>query len=258
MEGITSQRQSLLRRAILPLLYAAALVLVCNRIAGSYFIEIEDRYASMVFGGAYGAYDPYVPAIHPLLGRLIAFLYGLAPAVNWLGVLLLALVGIAGATAISLAARRPGGLIPGLVVLTPILVVLTCSLQSQVVAALCLVPGALSVLDGFQDGRAGIRRVLLGVALCVLGAMLAMGKLWLLALCVLLCGLVALWRNKRRAALIAGIVLVIVSVIVPSLLGMLDGDWLAYHRQYMAYERAQQSPLREQVDALLNAYGVEH
>ena len=53
MEGTLRQQQSLLRRAVLPLLYAAALVLACNRIAGSYLIEIEDRYASLVLGGGY-------------------------------------------------------------------------------------------------------------------------------------------------------------------------------------------------------------
>jgi len=259
MESLAERqaRQSLWRRLITPLLFAALLIVVCVWAAGSSFIEIEDHYANEILGGGWGSYDPLVSFVHPWAGRIVTALYSLAPAVNWYGVSLLALLFLSGAAALSLAAHRAKGLVPGIVLLTPILALFACELQSMPVAGLCAVSGVLAVLDGLSDGARGAKRTVLGLLLTLAGCLFSMELAWVMAAGTLLIAAAAGQIQRPRALTFrAGVPLVLAALLVPTLAGQLDPVWGPFHRQTLAYEQALHTDLTETVRALNSQYGV--
>ena len=139
-----------LRQVVFPLLIAVVLVVGALLVCGSSLIRIEDVYINRILAGTYGVPDWRVQEMNPLLAQFLTLLYRLIPSVNWYGVLLLALVWLSSACVISLAARKRGGLIPVAIVISPIAVLLTHSLQSTVVAALCV---ASMLLTSFVDNH---------------------------------------------------------------------------------------------------------
>ncbi|MEG0766865.1 MAG: hypothetical protein RR482_04040, partial [Clostridia bacterium] len=252
-------RPSLLCRLILPVLLAAVLVAGCHLLTGSYFIEIEDRYANMILSGAYGQPEASVQNLHPLLGQLLALLYRVLPAINWYGVLLLALVFLAGATAISLAAHRPGGLIPGFLVLSPLMILLTASLQSQVIAALCAVSGTLCLLSGLADGKQGAWRVLFGMILIAFGILLHTVTAWFLIACTLLCMLPGCLREHRTRTMLFSLPFLVLLIGAlwgyDALLQQFDPALAAYRTQYAVYDALQEGPLLEEAQHNTRTYG---
>ncbi|MDR1262311.1 MAG: hypothetical protein LBK46_02335 [Oscillospiraceae bacterium] len=250
----TYERQPFLRRTAIPAIYIAALIALCVAVTGMYFIEIEDHYANMLFGGGYGAYDAYAANIHPWLGQLIAWLYGLASGVNWFGTLLLALTFLAGAGALSLAARRKGGLLPGIVVLSPILIVMVSSIQSRVVAAMCVITGALMAIDSHDD-TLSIPRLIIGNLLVVFGAALSYRTGVILAALTVICAGAGKSFPVRGKKFWSAVPLVIVLACSTTLTSGLNSEWRAFNNQYMSYEDAQASYLGAEVNGLSDLYG---
>ena len=163
-----------LRQVVFPLLIAVVLVVGALLVCGSSLIRIEDVYINRILAGTYGVPDWRVQEMNPLLAQFLTLLYRLIPSVNWYGVLLLALVWLSSACVISLAARKRGGLIPVAIVISPIAVLLTHSLQSTVVAALCVVAGVFSLMEGVRRKGEGRARLITGILLFVVGAMFSL------------------------------------------------------------------------------------
>ncbi|MDR1598502.1 MAG: hypothetical protein LBS11_01260 [Oscillospiraceae bacterium] len=249
------ERASFFRRVAIPVICAAALCAVCVLVAGAYFIEIEDHYANMLFGGGYGAYDSLAANIHPLLGGLIVRLYGLWPGVNWFGSLALALLFLSGAGAFSLAARRRGGLLPGLFALSPILVVMVCLTQSRVTAAMCAITGALLVMDALHGPR-GAPRFLLGALLLAAGSMLSYRTGWVFALLTVACVGAGKSFPARGARFWIAAPVIAALACGAAFSANLDSGWRVFNEQYIAYDDASTSFLRGEVETLLNDYGM--
>ena len=186
-----------LRQAVFPLLIAAVLVVGALLVCGSSLIRIEDVYINRILAGTYGVPDWRVQEMNPLLAQFLTLLYRLIPSVNWYGVLLLALVWLSSACVISLAARKRGGLIPVAIVISPIAVLLTHSLQSTVVAALCVVAGVFSLMEGVRRKGEGRARLITGILLFVVGAMFSLPLACVLTLGAILCWLPSCVRDKR-------------------------------------------------------------
>ncbi|MDR2657844.1 MAG: hypothetical protein LBB86_08480 [Oscillospiraceae bacterium] len=250
----TYERQPFLRHAAIPAIYVAALIALCAAVAGVYFIEIEDHYANMVFGGGYGTYDAYAANIHPWLGQLIVWLYGLAPIVNWFGALLLALTFLAGTAALSLAARRKSGLFPGIIVLSPILIVMVSSMQSRVVAAMCVITGALMAMDS-QDDTRSISRLIIGGLLVVFGAALSYRTGVILTILTVICAGVGKSFHVRGKKIWSAVPIVIALACSATLSSGFNSEWRTFNNQYISYEDAQSSYLSADVNALLDLSG---
>jgi hypothetical protein len=252
LSGNAPERSSFLYRAVIPIILAAALAALCAAVAGAYFIEIEDHYANMLFGGGYGDYNNYVANIHPWLGALIVWLYGRAPNVNWFGALMMALAFLSGAGSLSLAARRKGGLIPGLFILAPILVVLVCLMQSRVAAAMCAITGALLVMDSIREPR-GALRFLLGALLVVAGSMLSYRTGAAFAIITVVCAGAGKSFTVRSGRFWIAAVIIALLACGAMYSANLDADWRMFNDRYIAYDDAQSSFLRDEVYGMMNA-----
>lgn len=248
-----------LRQAVFPLLIAVVLVVGALLVCGSSLIRIEDVYINRILAGTYGVPDWRVQEMNPLLAQFLTLLYRLIPSVNWYGVLLLALVWLSSACVISLAARKRGGLIPVAIVISPIAVLLTHSLQSSVVAALCVVAGVFSLMEGVRRKGEGRARLITGILLFVVGAMFSLPLACVLTLGAILCWLPSCVRDKRVKSLAVGVP--VMAVLLAALFGYsslmyASPELSAYRSQYQRYDQLQHSNLVDEYDDLLAHYGV--
>lgn len=249
---------SSIRRILVPLIVAAVLVVGTVLFAGSSLIRIEDVTVNRILAGTYGAPDWRVQEMNPLLAQMLTLLYRIVPAINWYGVLLLALLLIAAAAGISLTARRPGGLWPAVMIVSPLVILFTSSVISTTVCALCAVVGALSLMEGIQRKKDGIGRAVLGAVLYIFAAMLSLRWAIFLAVCALICWLPCAIRESRLRGLFIGVP--IMAVLVAALFGysalMYNTPELSSYREnYTLYEKLQHSSLRAESDALIETYG---
>lgn len=249
---------STMRRFAIPLLVAVVLVIGTVLISGSNLIRIEDITVNRILAGAYGTPDWRVQEMNPLLAQPLTLLYRVLPAVNWYGVMLLALLLISVAAGISLSARKPGGLIIAVIIAGPILVLLTDSVISTTICALCASVGVFSLMDGIQRRREGIPRAVLGGVLFAFGAMLSLQWAIILGICAAVCWLPCSVRDSRMRGFWIG--LPVLAVIALALFGysalMYNSPELsAYRENYARYERLQHSSLHAESDVLLEEYG---
>lgn len=255
----SSARPTAFTRVILPICIAAALVIATLLISGSALIRIEDVYTNRILAGTYGTPDWRVQEMNPLLAQVLTLLYRLLPMVNWYGILLLALLFLSVAALISLAARRNGGLLPAALVLSPVAVLLSYSMMSTTVGALCAVAGALSLMDGLQRKKEGLGRTILGAVLFALAFSLSMAVAAPLAVCAALCALPCCIREGRWKGLLLG--LPAMAILAAALFGYSalmysSPEMAAYRSDYALYTRLQHSSLKEESDRLLSVYGT--
>lgn len=244
-----------MRRVILPIVVAVALVIATLLISGSGLIRIEDVTANRIIAGTYGTPDWRVQEMNPLLAQLLSLLYRLLPAVNWYGALLLALLAAAAATGISLGARKPGGFWPAVVIVGPVVVLMTYSMISTVVCALCAAAGALTLMDGIARRDKGRASAIWGAVLFAFAAMLSLQLAVLLGVCAVLCWLPGMLRQERSRGLLIGVLLL--AVICAALFGYSalmynTAELSAYRAEYASYESLQHSSLRDEYTRLMS------
>ncbi len=249
---------SIMRRVCIPLIIALALVIATVIISGSALIRIEDVHVNRILAGTYGTPDWRVQEMNPLLAQLLALLYSLIPAINWYGVMLLGLLFAAAAMAMSLPARKPGGLLPAVVVVSPILLLLTNSLQSPVVCALCAGAGVAALLDGLQKRKERGWRIAMGGVLFIFATLLSLQWSIIVAVAVLLCWLPCSIRDARIKGLLLGLpVLLVIAGALFGYTALMYGspEMSAYRQNYALYERVQHSSLKDESESLLTQYG---
>ncbi len=247
-----------MKRVGLPLIIALALVIATVILPGSALIRLEDVHVNRILAGTYDTPDWRVQEMNPLLAQVLTLFYRVIPSVNWYGVLLLLLLALSCATAVSLAARKRGGLLPALLVVSPLLLLFTNSLQSTVVCALCAGTGAMALLDGMQNRKERVWRAVLGAVLFAFAAMLSMRWAVILAVAAVLCWLPCCVRDARVKGLAMGLPLL--AIIAAALFGYsalmyASPELSAYRENYALYERVQHSSLKEECDELLSIYG---
>lgn len=255
----TRSLSSYLRRIALPLLVALVLVLGTILISGSSLVRIEDVVLNRIVAGTYGTPDWRVQEMNPLLAQLLTLLYQVVPSINWYGVLLLALLVLAAAVGISLTARKQGGLIPAAIIVSPILVLLTNSVFSTTIAALCAAVGALSFMEGLHLKKEGIGRIVLGVLLFVFGAMLSLTWAIIIGVGAVLCWLPCAIREGRMRGLYIGLPIMVAIVAVLfgySALMYHSPELSAYRSNYALYEEVQHSSLSIESQEWMTALGT--
>lgn len=255
----TRTTSSFARRILIPLVVAVVLVVGTVLIAGSTLIRIEDVTLNRIVAGTFGTPDWRVLEMNPLLSQLLTLLYRIGPAVNWYGVLLLGLLLAAAAAGISLTARKRGGLIPAIIVVGPIVVLLTNSMISTVVCALCVAVGALSLMDGLHRRKEGVARLVVGIVLFALAAMLSLSWALVIGLCVALCWLPRMVREERVRGLLIGLPIMV--VILAALFGYsslmyASPEMSAYRNDNALYERLQHSSLKGEYEGLIESFGT--
>lgn len=258
MSDSRPSRSSVLMCVLLPLLLALAVVVATLILSGSRLIVIEDVYANRILAGTYGKPDWRVQTMNPLLAQIFTALYWLTGSVNWYGAGLLLLLALSAASALGIAAQKRG-LIVSFLMISPILVLLTNSLQSAPVAALCAASGALSAIDGFARKRAGLIRTICGGLLFAAGAALSIWWAAAGAAVCLLCCLPGAVREKRIGGVMRALPLL--AVVLATLYGYaalmyIAPEHAAYRKDYAAYESLQRSALREECFDLLETYGT--
>ncbi|MDR2505353.1 MAG: hypothetical protein LBD16_04520 [Oscillospiraceae bacterium] len=244
--------------SLYPLIFCAVLICACIWTAGSYLLEIEDHYANVILAGGFGQYDAIVANIHPWLGGLVTLAYSLIPSVNWFGLLLLLVLFASGGAMVSLAARRRNGLLPALIVLSPIMILLACSPQSRVLSALAQIAGALCVISGARDGKQGVVRTVFGALLLLIGVALYMSYLSLVyAAAVLIISHVRKHTSYLipRTSYLTAVPIIIFAIAIPTLTALLNPVWHEFHINQQAYERAADGNFALETQDLLDKYG---
>lgn len=251
-------QQSSVLRIVVPIIVALVLVVGTVLIAGSSLNRIEDITLNRIVAGTYGTPDWRVLEMNPLLSQLLTLLYRIIPAFNWYGGLLLALLGAAVAAGISLAARKRGGLIPAIILLSPIAVLLANTVISTTVCALCAVVGALSIMDGLQRKKAGVARLVVGIVLFVFAVLLSIEWAVLLGAAAVICWLPHALLDRQYRGLAIGLALM--AVIAAALFGYTalmysSPELSAYRSDSALYNRIQHSSLEDEANMLLETYG---
>ncbi len=255
----TRSLSSLVRRAVIPLLIAAALVIATLVISGSTLLRIEDMQVNRVLAGAYGSPDWRVQELNPLLSQILMLLYSVIPAVNWYGCTLLALLCLSVAGAISLAAKKRGGLLPVAIAISPLTLLLTNVMISSVVSTLATGVGALLLMDALTEKPRKAGALALGAVLFLFGSMLTIGIALIVTIAIAVCFLPSALKEKRLRGLLIG--LPAMAVLLAALFGysalMYSSEALsAYRSDYALYDRLQHSSLVGESNRLMTAYGV--
>lgn len=245
------------RRVVIPLVVAVALVAVTILISGSYLFSIEDVILNRIVAGASGTPDWRVQVMNPLLAQILTVFYRIVPGINWYAMLLFAMLAGAVALLAALAARKRGGLLPALLVLAPLTVLMTYSLMSTVVCAISAGVGVLAFLDGLSQKPKKMLRTAGGGVLFALGAMLSLTLAATLAVAALLCYLPGAARNHRARGAIKGVpmlLIVLAALFGYSSLMYASPELSAYRSNYAAYEKLQHSSLKLESEALMHQY----
>lgn len=249
----------IVRRVALPLLLVLALIVITVAVSGSVLNSLDDVQRNRVIAGTYGTPDWRVQKINPLLSQVLTVLYRVIPQINWYGVMLLALLALAAAAIASIAGRKRGGLIPALMIVSPLVVLFTYSMQSAIICALCSAAGAFSLMDGVKRKKEGANRAIFGAVLFGFGAMLDIRMAAILAACAALCWVPLSYREERVRGFVVGVPLLAVLLVALfgySALMYQSPELSAYRSDYARYERLQHSSLKAEQERLLEKYGV--
>ncbi len=246
-----------MRRIVIPVvimaLLAAATVIFC----GSRLYQIEDVYTNRILAGTYGSPDWRVLGLNPLLSQILAGLYSIAPVLNWYGAMMLLLTVCASAAAVSLCARQKFGLIPGLMILAPILVLSINAVHSSVVCALCAAAGALSLMDGLSQRRTG--RIVVGILLFVAGSLVNEFYAAVITLIVFICMLPGSVHEHRLSGSFKGLgILVVILALLfgYSALSFSSEELSSYRENMSRYDRLQHSSMSDHAEYIVNEYGT--
>ena len=246
-----------LRKIVFPVAVMAVLAAATVILCGSRLYQIEDVYTNRILAGTYGSPDWRVLGLNALLAQILAGLYSFAPVLNWYGALMLLLTVCASAAAVSLCARQRSGLIPGLMIIAPVLVLSVNAVHSSVVCALCAAAGALSLMDGLSQRRTG--RIVIGLLLFIAGSMINVLYASVITVIVTICMLPGSIREHRLSGTCKAFVLM--AVILALLFGYsalsFSSEELSSYRENMnRYDRLQHSSMSHDAADKVNEYAT--